>query len=154
MKIFSSALLIVALMAGAGQSFAQGSNLVYNGVQIHSNTQQTVPAGAVWKVTSIYGEETQQCINANCSNPSHYGFAIISGVYVNNVLIPSTIRGFRVSHARYNDSACAASSFTTDLTCANKSTDPNLLPLWLPAGTTIRSTGPNSFYSVIEFLEQ
>jgi len=134
---------------------AQGYSLKFNRVFIINNNEQTVPTGTVWKVTSIYGEEINFCINVVCFDPNIYAKGIVSGIYVNNVFIPSTIRGFKNSMERFSSSNCTTGSFCcSDVTCANKTTDPNILPLWLPEGTTIKTLGPNTFASVIEFIVQ
>jgi hypothetical protein len=116
----------------------------------------TVPANTVWKVTSIYGEENGTCIPVPCFSATlYYGKGIATRMYINNVHIPSTISGFKISSTLYSDVNCSVSvSGAYDLTCANKTADPNILPLWLPAGTTLKSGGPNTFVSVIEFVLQ
>jgi hypothetical protein len=153
-------------------------SLEYNQSLIVSGAQQTVPAGKVWKVTAIYGEEArfEECVNITQSsthelNRIRCGYAInsatqfylkvpfytITKMQVNGVDIVSSVNGFNdspITFPRYtNDPTCSGSSFNTsrDYGCTNKPTDPNLLPVWLPAGTTLASGGSNTFVSVIEF---
>lgn len=139
---------------------AQGHELKYNRVLIVGGSEQTVPPDAVWKVTSIYGEEKDVCLSLDCWSPGDnlFGKGFASCLYVNSVMIASTIRGFKSSNAtRYTNNTCTAGAYTGssyDFSCVNKTADPNILPIWLPAGTKLKSGGPNTFVSVMEFLEQ
>lgn len=130
-------------------------DLKFSRALIVGSSQQIVPDNTVWKVTSIYGEEINVCINVACYSSSLYAKGIVSGMYVNSILIPSTIRGFSSSQERFSSSNCSTGSYCcSDLNCANKTSDPNILPMWLPATTTLKSGGPNTFVSVIEFVLQ
>jgi len=159
-------------------SYAQG-NLQFSQVKIVSNVQETVPAGKVWKVTSIYGNEfrANECINTSltsthelrhlrCAFPAGYwginesnstrGYYRISMFYINNTPIISSVSGLSEesrSYTIFNSTNCTGSQTTNSeiRSCANISTDPNILPIWLPSASIIKSAGPNTFVSVIEF---
>jgi len=51
---------------------AQGFDLKFNRVLIVNDNQQIVPTGTVWKINSIYGEETNVCINVVCASTYWY----------------------------------------------------------------------------------
>lgn len=169
-SILSSAFLLFCLSAFAQQS------LEYNQALVIDNTTQTVPSGKVWKVNAIYGEESryEECVDISqnsvhelnrirCaytinSTTTYYlkvPFYTISKMQVNGVDIISTINGVGdISMDRYQSNpACSGShtSVSRTYSCANKEPDPNILPMWLPAGTTVESGGPSTFISVIEF---
>jgi hypothetical protein len=150
MKKFHT-IIILLLLSASFSTFAQG-NLQFNRVLIVSNAPQTVPAGKVWKVECVFGEQVNACLPVDCWNPGFYARGIATGLYVNGVLIPSAVRGFKSSQTVYSDVNCNSYySNGYDLTCSNKTPDPNILPLWLPAGTTVSSIGNTTFASVIEF---
>lgn len=129
-------------------------DLKFSRAIIVGSAQQTVPNNTVWKVTSIYGEESNVCMNVFCAASDYYAKGFISQMFVNGVSIPSVIRGFKANHFRFTVSNCTGADYSSDLTCHNKTADPNILPMWLPAGTTLKSGGPNTFVSIIEFVLQ
>lgn len=171
-SLFTCFCLLVSLALFAQQS------LEYNQSIIVSNAQQTVPAGKVWKVNAIYGEESryETCVDIS-QNSTHelnrircaytinsattyylkVPFYTITKMRVNGVDIVSSINGVPSSSStmdRYtNNSSCVGShsSISREYGCANKEADPNILPVWLPSGTTLESGGPSTFLSVIEF---
>jgi len=154
-------------------SYAQG-NLQFNQVKIVSNVLETVPPNKVWKVTSIYGHEfvLNQCVS-NQTSFDWLGFkcnstwrttttfsAIISYFatifLVNGKQIINEISGLTNTSVTYywGVANCTGSSYSGSeysVSCANRAANPNLMPLWLPAGTTLQTHGPNTFVSVIEF---
>lgn len=134
-------------------------DLKFSRAIIVGSGEQTVPNDAVWKVTSIYGEEINFCVPTDCwgSGTYFYGKGIVSGIYVNSILIPSSIRGFKsANNVGFINNTCTGTNSTSSSydNCPNKTSDPNILPLWLPAGTTLKSGGPNTFVSVLEFALQ
>jgi hypothetical protein len=146
------ALLSVVFVTGISIKTDAQNTLQFSQVLIVGSTQQTVPAGKVWKAEAIFGEQISACMPVDCFSSSYYGKGIATGMYVNGLLIPSSIRGFKSSQTIYVDNTCTSSAGGGyDLTCANKSPDPNILPMWMPAGTTVKSLGATSFISIVEF---
>jgi len=153
-------------------SYAQG-NLQFNQVKIVSNVLETVPTDKVWKVTSIYGHEF--VLNHCVSNETSFDWLGIkcnawyrSGTrsarisyfatifIVNGKQIVNEISGLPIEVDAFSGSQNCTGTQTGSLTvlgvtCANRAANPNLMPLWLPAGTTLQTHGPNTFVSVIEF---
>lgn len=151
MKKITTLFFLIILLAVSLRTHAQNT-LQFSQVIIVGSTQQTVPAGKVWKAEAIFGEQINACMPVDCFSSSYYGKGIATGMYVNGMLIPSSIRGFKSSQTLYVDNVCTSSAGGGyDLTCANKSPDPNILPMWMPAGTTVKSLGATSFISVVEF---
>jgi hypothetical protein len=150
---------------------AQG-NLQFNQARIITNTQLTVPTDKVWKVTSVYGSEfnLNLCVDYNndwlglkcnscfANNPNSGNNSVRLSVFtteivVNGVRVLNEVSGMPTSVISYPTTNCSGSTFcsASSYTCANKSVNPNLLPIWLPAGSTFRTGGPNTFASVLEF---
>lgn len=138
-------------------------SLEYNQAIIVGSSVQTVPAGKVWKVTSVYGYDLvcDPSVLSNCnwsSNNTKLHF-LSSLVYVNGNKILSTNKLFGYSYQTCGNtiSSIANSVLSSCLSDATKSTWPdveansNAFPMWLPAGTTVATGGPNTFASVIEF---
>ena len=154
---FSLILCFIALLVNT-KTHAQTPtyDLKFSRAIIVGSSELTVPNNTVWKVTSIYGEEQSTCIPVPCFSTStlYYGKGIVTRMYVNGIFIPSTISGFKVSSTMYSDINCNSSIGGYDLACSNKTAVPSILPMWLPAGTTLKSGGPNTFVSVIEFVLQ
>jgi hypothetical protein len=175
--LFTTMMWITSLCA-----LAQGGNLTFNQVILLSNTDMTVPTGRVWKVTAMYGQETRvnECVDfsttstheigtrARCGAGPNLAATIsarfnysIRSLVVNGTAIPSAITGFSGcpgSNMNTTTTCSGGSSYdctyysNTNFSCVNMNTDPNLLPLWVPAGTTLRTGGPKTFASVIEFI--
>lgn len=157
---------------------AQGT-LQFNQAKIITDTQQTVPAGKVWKVSAIYGQEqrTSNCVDFSTTSVHEVGTrarcgggfpTTMSGVFdyairsivVNGTIIPLSISGFPAcppNNIRNTATCSGGSSYdctyfqNTNFSCVNMATDPNVLPIWIPAGTTLKTGGPKTFASVIEF---
>lgn len=168
-------LLLFSCFLFVGLSAQQ--TLEFNQALIIDDAVSTVPAGKVWKVNAIYGEESryEQCVDISQNSTDELNrircaytinsattyylkvpFYTISKMIVNGTDIISSINGFSDGTStivRYSNSSCTASgsSVSRQYFCTNKPTDPNLLPVWLPAGTTLASGGPNTFVSVVEF---
>lgn len=156
---------------------AQGS-LQFHQVRVIDNNTVTIPSGKVWKVISVYGLDyrTNECIDysngsthevgqlVRCSVGSswptgsfRYSYAI-RGLIIDGRTVPTFLSGFR------NGSSCSSTYTTTNCTgsqpscfdmsqlaCVNQTEDTDVLPLWLPAGTQVASTGAGTRLSVIEF---
>ena len=132
-------------------------------------TPQTVPADAVWKVTSVSGAEVRvnQCINGSigstheigeklqcgvqCNTLSVRASYIIRSLVVNSISLPVSITGFGNLDRYCSSTNCTGSNSLTNFSCSNLETDPNALPLWLGANSTLATGGPNTIATVIEF---
>lgn len=158
-------------------SFVFGQRqLEYNQSLIITDALVTVPTDKVWKVTAIYGEEFREneCIDPTTGSSHEIGTKLkcaftsnayslkfnysISIFFINGTHIVSTITGFADGDTglRYPSTDCTGSplsysSFQRNWSCINRDSDPNILPIWVPAGTTVQTGGPNTFLSVIEF---
>jgi hypothetical protein len=124
---------IIGFFAFTSHLQAQTNNLYFNQVILVGNTTMTVPAGKVWKVVG-YMQGGAYFANRSggtgCGSTNNF-----HGFYVNGVLygLPYS-PSLSYSTAGWGSEAAAAS-----------------LPLWLPAGTTLRTECANDFLSVIEF---
>jgi hypothetical protein len=167
-KFYLSVILLVfcVLNLSAQQS------LEFNQGLILDNNTLTVPAGKIWKVTGIFGEEYRynECVDVSPTSnhelnrvrcaytSSTWAYSrmsySIAQLTVNGVSIPCRINGLNdQSYTFYQGAGCTSSStgITRNYSCGNLASDPNLFPIWLPAGTTVSTGGPNTFCSVIEF---
>lgn len=130
-------------------SFSQ-NQLEFNQVKIIDNTQDVVPADKVWKVTSVYGFE-DICINMQNPENSTYVWRKVyeTAFEVNGVKITSSLTDYQPR--RWCNSNC--NTCITNWPNDNFSipADPNIIPMWLSAGTTVETLGPNTLLSVIEF---
>ncbi|MCC6600136.1 MAG: hypothetical protein IT223_05630 [Crocinitomicaceae bacterium] len=139
-------------------------------------TSQTVPTGKVWKVTSLYGSEDiiGECVSLNtpplttsvanrlrCAYKNNTWKWIVvdysaSLFKVNGTPIASQITGLGdgIGLSNWTGTTCgdgSNTSRTANWSCANLDSDPNIFPMWLPAGTTLESGGSKTFVSVLEF---
>lgn len=159
---------------------AQGS-LQFNQVKLISSVEDTVPAGKVWKVIAYYGFEQfyNACIqysgNSNMSGVnrlvncgSYFTATTLSSgrfnytaaeVQINGIVLVLETTGFNAISANnhWNSTNCTGSQWnygnpqpTFNFNCANIGPS-GKLPLWLPASSRVKSNGPNTFLSVIEF---
>ena len=147
---------------------AQG-NLQFNQALLLDSALATVPANKVWKITAVSGSEYRlnECVDIS-ANSNHElksarcGFAPSTGTFianysvsafiVNNKRIINSVEGFSpTSTTVYLSGNCTNSWTSSTFSCANRATTPNILPMWLPAGATLRSGGPNTWLSVLEF---
>ena len=146
---------------------AQGS-LQFNQVLLIDSALSTVPANKAWKITAVTGSEYRmnECIDisansthelksARCgwstTTASLIGNYSISLFIVNNRKIINAVEGINGNQTGYLSTNCTNSWISANFNCANRATTPNILPMWLPAGTTLRSGGPNTVLSVLEF---
>lgn len=144
---FSAAALLLAQGI-----LAQGTLQFNQALKIGSATQ-TVPAGKVWKVTSVYGAQNACTQFENAQNSSYIFKKMVETAYfVDGVKIIS-------SSIDYNDyrfctsgcSSCDSGWMQSTAFNATFPANPNILPMWLAAGTTLASGGANTFLSVLEF---
>ncbi len=124
---------IIVLSLSVGSLWGQGS-LQFNRVKLVT-TQETVPAGKVWKVESVIYNIPQDASpfviqgNANCNENQRRTYSII----VDGV---PTKAGELVG----------GTGFTSDYFYMQTK-----LPIWLPAGATLSGGICNNKISVIEF---
>jgi hypothetical protein len=167
MKPIAVFLMLSALFA-AGDGACQGNNLMYSGALIVSSTEQTVPADKVWKVTAVYGSD-RYCVP--CEFPKHITSSswCISSRYVDFTGSSFFVNGNEVISERvwlapfnnkkliFNDAACTSiyhNPLVTDYGgwgLIDVAPNPNMLPMWLAAGTTLKSATANVYLSVLEF---
>lgn len=123
MKTFFKKILVGCTVTLFSYSIsAQTNNLYFNQVILVGATTMTVPANKVWKIEGfLQNEHYAAAGGAGCGSTSVY-----HGFFVNGVLY-----GFPYYYGYYGN----ASSF----------------PIWLPAGTTLRTECTNDRLSVIEF---
>ncbi len=139
---------------------AQGT-LQYNQAKIIGASTEIVPIGKVWKVTSVYGVIRSCRLIGPCYialSPNSYAMASQSGLIINGESVPSRLVWERSNFFSENTCTNDARSFSTttsNCTCngmaGDLASDPNVLPIWLPAGTSVSSLGSSSFVSVLEF---
>ena len=148
---------------------AQG-NLQFNQVLLVDSALRTVPANKAWKITAISGSEYRlnECVDISANSihelkSARCGFSTTTASFIGNYSISlflvngkrviNSIEGLPTSSSTYYQftNCTGGGSGSYNFTCANKSTNPNILPMWLPAGATLRSGGPNTWLSVLEF---
>jgi hypothetical protein len=113
---------------------AQG-NLQFNQVKLVTNTE-TVPVGKVWKIESViynipFTASGYQSTNGGCNSPNYYESTAIE------IAGTPTKVGQGTQPASYSN-----------LTYTHSYT---MLPLWIPAGTTLSGGTCLNKVSVIEF---
>jgi hypothetical protein len=123
-----------------GLSYSQG-NLQFNQVKIVSNTDasQTVPAGKVWKIESVFSEGGDTYpMGASGTVYAHFSACGLASFNFQNYGRYLSINNIPVAFGIHS----AGSQMTN-------------LPVWLPSGTTICTCIPSYIcargYSVIEF---
>jgi hypothetical protein len=145
---FLLAALIFAVTAAAQ------SDLKFNSAKLVTNTVQTVPADKVWKITALSGAlYNTLCVGRPDLLPNPVQWvkaAVASGFEVNGSPVYSTLR-YSTSTSRHGNNTCTNELGTTDYSSWSQNTDPLILPMWLPAGTTLRTLGAGIFVSVVEF---
>lgn len=148
------------------------NKLEFNQVLLISDTEMSVPEGKVWKVTSISGADfyNNYCVINNsdfdwlglkCNIVFTYAYDnqsvsinfFLSSIVVNGITLINEISGMPSSVTTKYSTDCTGSNYysSQSFTCANRATNPNLLPMWLPENTTIKTGGPATIASVIEF---
>ena len=123
-----------------GLSYSQG-NLQFNQVKIVSNTDasQTVPAGKVWKIESVFSEGGDTYpMGASGTVYAHFSACGLASFNFQNYGRYLSINNIPVAFGIHS--------------AGNQMTN---LPVWLPSGTTICTCIPSYIcargYSVIEF---
>lgn len=144
---------LLAVLSGGGSALAQGT-LQFGQAKIVSSIQ-TVPAGKVWKVTSVYGQD-QPCVFLYSGSYQYHGKYITAGFRINGVAIYSYKNWIQQLYEPGCTTKITGVTWQTiaDLTTVDLTNVPNngnIFPMWLPAGTTLEGLGPNTFLSVIEF---
>ncbi|MEI6766617.1 MAG: hypothetical protein WCM76_13370 [Bacteroidota bacterium] len=131
---FSAILLLSAFFAEA-----QNYTLHFSQVKLIGSTLATVPSGSVWKVESVMSTDVL-VPSSGISDNSYY--TIFKSIEVNgSAVVINRASRWAENYSRYNSEAA------TDIGIGQVTE----LPLWLPAGTTLK-TGTNALYiSVIEF---
>lgn len=127
MKFLFALVLALLSIVGYGQY-----NLQLNQVVLVSNTQQTVPAGKVWKVESY--------MQAGIAAPDMIevgGSCVYSDRHHPMIVNGQTYFLINGSPGHGSSGTFLAAS--------------NILPMWLPAGSTLRTACAKDVLSVIEF---
>lgn len=145
--------LVVSIVIGISFTFAHAQgNLQFSQVKLVT-TQETVPAGKVWKVESaLSGEERYP--TSGSTLPSNSRFILVNGssVCVHEEHVATTGVGF--------NGCCGGGFWMNNVGMAVNSTTPVLvqvtaqptkLPLWLPLGSTLSIGTKVSSISVVEF---
>jgi hypothetical protein len=121
MRLLFCLICCLVFYKGIGQG-----NLEFSQVKLVGSTQETVPAGKIWKLESALSTSSLTISTGTTSPQNETTNIIINGT---NIVIKSSW----------------GSSY------ASSALEPTDLPIWLPAGTTLRA-GTNVFrISVIEF---
>jgi hypothetical protein len=128
-------------MISIGELEAQG-NLQFNQAKIISNTDppQTVPAGKVWKIESVFSDASADTYAVDGSGATQAFFSACG--------IPSFYFHY---YGRY----LAINSIPLSFGIHSAGNQMTNLPIWVPAGSTICTCTSPSYcargYSVIEF---
>ena len=156
--------LIFAFLSLNSETKAQGGTLQFSQGLIVNSTAQTVPAGKIWKITSIYGMD-RICIPVVA--PDYVSSSSYLGYYLAFVGTSFSVNGRSVFSERKWDVTPTNASYLniySDNICKSKYTDSarswgayeiapnyNILPMWLPAGTVLQTSSANVMLSVLEF---
>jgi hypothetical protein len=124
--------LIILLLPSI--AFSQG-NLQFNQVKLVS-TQETVPAGKVWKVESAsYSGGSVLLVGCNSYNSCSGGTNTYSPVLYSSM-------SYKINSVAY----------FTDIVAANGSiSSSSTFPIWLSAGNKLEASSNMGFLSVLEF---
>lgn len=157
-------LFLIANALALNLVFSQG-NLEFSKALIIGTAKDTVPPDKIWKVTSIYGSD-RICIPSSypsyhacsgCANPNYVAFTGAS-MAVNGVSVFSDRKFYLVGSTTqiyiYSNSTCTtemSSGYQKGWAAFDINANPNILPMWLPEGTTLQSPSANIFISVLEF---
>lgn len=118
---------VVSIRLAFGQSGLQFSQII-----LVKDINQTVPSGMVWKVESILSAYSYPIVS-NCtsiSNSGNYGTAL----FIDNNIYYSDI------------SYHAGTTYSSIMFNGSRS-----FPLWLPAGTNLKTACSTSLATVVEF---
>ena len=143
-------LVFLLLLSFLGLSVSAQGTLQFNQALVVTDQLQTVPAGKVWKVTAIYGKD-EVCRSVAPLYNNWFSQALVAGFFLNGVEVLS-FRKFLTGTMYNNSPTCSSNnSGGYSFTSLNFESDPNVLPIWIPAGATVQTSGPNIFLSAIEF---
>lgn len=134
MKKFIAGILVLAGTFAGGNMMAQ-SGLQFSQVKIVT-TQETVPAGKVWKVESVIYNISLDASSAQSSSATSCSSAYYRSTAINVNGVDTKV-GNGTMTAAYSNLAYTH-SYTN-------------LPFWLPAGYTLSGGPCNNMVSVIEF---
>jgi hypothetical protein len=133
-------IIFLVSLLWCGVIYSQG-NLQFNQVKIVSNTDasQTVPAGKVWKIESVFSEGGDTYpMGASGTVYAHFSACGLASFNFQNYGRYLSINNIPVAFGIHS--------------AGNQMTN---LPVWLPSGTTICTCMPSYIcargYSVIEF---
>lgn len=124
-------ILIGVFVIGIRLGFGQ-SGLQFNQVIVVKDINQTVPSGMVWKVESVLSGYSYP-ISSNCSSASNSG-NFGTALFIDNNIYYSDIA--------YN----AGTTYSSIMFNGSRS-----FPLWLPAGTSLKTACSASLATVVEF---
>lgn len=154
----------VFLSCFAAKVNAQGKTLEFSRGLVVSSVPDTVPAGTIWKVTSVYGMERICIPNINPDystypNSSKYVAYVGSGFSVNTNPVFSERKWDVPSTTNinvYNDAACTSkySDYTKGWAAYDINPNPNILPMWIAEGSVVKTDAAKVFLSIIEFTIQ
>lgn len=160
-KILLVSIVVLTALIFVSSSLNAQNTLEFNRVLIVDNNVQSVPVGTVWKVVSVYGNAPRICAESPKATSSYkYNYFNVQGFIVNGVNVFS-----EASYAGdFNNSSSYGHYWFNTTNCSgngqydNKNTwglyninaNPNILPMWLPATTTVQAM-QGSYLSVIEF---
>lgn len=139
-------LLSIVLAGFFALSASAQTSLEFSQAILVDHVQQTVPPNKVWKITGISGGARNFCIDIPSS--TYYARANGIGFYVNGILMgkmSSTSNTHYTSSNCSSGSGCCAGSFGTI------GENGDMVPMWLPAGTTLQAVAPEILLSVVEF---
>ncbi len=126
--------------------------LKFSQIILVTNNQQTVPDGKVWKITALSGASYNICVPDPAQISNTWRLATVgSGFVVNGTNIYGDLQ-YSSNSTRYSNNVCSSASYCCDnIATYSINTNPYIVPMWLPAGTTVSTLSANVFLSVIEF---
>jgi hypothetical protein len=143
-------LIFLSLLSFVSLGVSAQGTLQFNQALVVTDQLQTVPAGKVWKVTAIYGKD-EVCRSVAPLYNNWFSKALVAGFFLNGVEVLS-FRKFLTQTMYSNSPTCSSNSNSGyNFSSLNFESDPNVLPIWIPAGATVQTSGPNIFLSAIEF---
>lgn len=125
-----NSLIVLTILGGMYTGLANAQSLQFSKVHIVGTTEDTVPSGKVWKVEAYWQARTSvdQTFTTSCNSDFDHHPIYINGDYFFQFL---------------SSPGTGNTSLFTGVG--------NKLPLWLPAGYTLKTTCGNDFLSIIEF---
>jgi hypothetical protein len=132
MKKYKSIKIIAFLIVMSASFVNAQSGLQFSQVILINSNSQTVPVGKAWKVESILSGNTYP-VSSNCTSPSY------NGNYGTALFIDNNIYYSDVSNN-------AGTNYSSIMFSGSRS-----FPLWLPAGTNLKTACSSSIATVIEF---